>query len=121
MLGSHHNESSPLRVTKPVQAALVFTRGPPFQSGTTPLRGYCSTRPDGYLAYGSELGHDLIHVVVLIRGQASNKMYVRSSISKGLVFRVKLTILFARHWIVRVALRLWELVNDARFDVFLPR
>src|SRR6185503_1756007 len=65
------------------------------------------------------LGHDLVHVVVLVRRQTADKVNVRSPVGTRFIARVQFRVLFTRNRIVSIALRLLKLVNDARLRVFL--
>src|SRR5690349_9350003 len=73
------------------------------------------------LAVGRESLRDyLIHVVVLVCCQTTDEMHVRCRIRQLLVTCIQLSVLFPRHRIVFIALRLRKLVNNARLRVLLP-
>src|ERR1051326_7467821 len=70
----------------------------------TAFRGRSFT--DDALERGKSLGHDLVHVVVLVGRKAPNEMRTRRYVGERLVARVQLGIFGARDRIVRVAFSL---------------
>src|SRR5436305_10761069 len=65
------------------------------------------------------LGDYLVHVVVLVGGKPSDELHARRGIGERLVLLVSFGVFRARHRIIRVSLRLWVFVDQARFRMLL--
>src|SRR5947209_14586311 len=63
----------------------------------------------------------LVHVVVLVSGQAPDEMYTGRGIGERLVLLINFLVLGPRHWIIRISLGLGKLVHDARLRMLLAR
>jgi hypothetical protein len=74
---------------------------------------------DDFSVLRQSLRDDLIHIVITVSRQSSDKMHVGHRIGESFVFRVKIGVFFARNRIIRVAFGARIFVNDARFTVFL--
>src|SRR4051812_16728205 len=69
--------------------------------------------PDKLAVQSQSLCDDLIHVVVLVRGQASDEMHTAGCGRQHLVLPVQLAVLRLRHRIVRISRRARVLVHQA--------
>src|SRR3954465_2432516 len=66
------------------------------------------------------LGDDLVHVVVLVRRQATNERDFRRFVGQELVSLVELRVLGPRDGVVRIPLCARALADDGRLGVLLP-
>src|SRR5512138_3805561 len=89
------------------------------QTNLTQHSCFLSRRGEHFCVSGKRLRNDLIHVVVLVGRQTTDKMYFGSFLSQPSVLLIQLCVLFLRYGIVRIAFSLRKLKHNARLRVFL--
>src|SRR5689334_1807132 len=68
---------------------------------------------------GQRLGHDLIHVVVLVGAETTNEVHTGGLIGELLVLAIERRVFGTRDWIVGIAFRLRKFVDARRLRVLL--